>query len=186
MGPYFRRIEHLALQLRHQLALASDARLEPLLVLERMEVDVYQSAYYIPGLGVEAAMHLCDPDSGFSGIAAEICGRRLVLLNPSHTAERRRVTMMEEAAHFLFGHVPTHINVLDGLLPTREYHKEQEREAYAFAAATLLPESQVQALVHGQRSLAETTMHFGVSQPLVEYCAKTTGWWAWYCRLRAA
>ncbi len=186
MGPYFQHIENLALQLRQQLVLPAEARLNPALVLAHMEVDVYESAFDIPGLDADAAARLCNPDSGFSGTAVEICGQRLVLLNPSHTLERRRVTMMEEVAHFLFGHTPTRINVLDQLLPTREYHAKQEKEAYAFAAASLLPESEVRALVDGRRSIAETVLHFGVSRPLIEYRAKTTGWWTSYRQLSAA
>ncbi len=180
MGEFFRRVESRAVEFRRQLSLAPSDRLEPLEVLRTMGIDIYDSAYDIPGLIPEAASHLCEPDCGFSGAGAEILGRRLVLMNPSHSLARQRVTMMEEAAHFLFGHEPSRISVLGGTLPVREYHKAQEREAYAFAAASLLPSSQVELLVKGMRSLDYTMWHFGVSERLVRYRIQTTGRWGRY------
>lgn len=178
----FTQIEFLAQQLRTQLLLASDARLDPRVVLAEIEADLFESAHEIPGLDPATAERLCEPNGGFSGAGLEVLGQRVVLLNPSHTLERRRVTTMEEVAHFLFGHIPTRINLLHGVLPAREYHREQEQEAYAFAAASLLPSSQVKALVDGRRTMAATIEHFGVSDQLIEYRVKTTGMWSLYRR----
>lgn len=102
--------------------------------------------------------------------------RWAVLLNDCHTAERQRVTVLEEYWHILMGHRLTKVaRVAEAY--GRTYDKTEEHDAYYLASATLLPKETIQDAVRMGRSSAEIARRFGTSSELVEYRIKRLGLW---------
>lgn len=102
--------------------------------------------------------------------------RWAVLLNDSHTAERQRVTVLEEFWHILLGHKLTKIaRVAEAY--GRTYDKAEEHDAYYLAAATLLPKSAMLNAVNEKRSSEQIANMFGTSPHLVDYRIKRLGLW---------
>lgn len=99
-----------------------------------------------------------------------------VLLNDSHTAERQRVTLLEEFWHILLGHKLTKIaRVAEAY--GRTYDKAEEHDAYYLASATLLPKDAMIVAVSQKRSSEQIAKTFGTSPELVDYRIKRLGLW---------
>lgn len=101
----------------------------------------------------------------------------LIIMNPTHTRERQRATLMEEICHVLLGHHLTSISHVEGQT-FRDYNDEQEADAYGLGAAILVPRRPLIGRVEQGQSAQTIGEHFGVSGKLVEYRIKLTG--AWY------
>ena len=101
----------------------------------------------------------------------------LIALNPTHTAERKRATLMEEICHILLGHTLTTLSHMEGQT-FRDYNREQELDAYGLGAAILVPKEPLVARVRAGTPAEQIAKHFEVSTQLIEYRIKVTG--AWY------
>jgi len=101
----------------------------------------------------------------------------LIIMNPKHTLERRRATLMEEICHILLGHHLTSISHMEGQT-FRDYNDDQEADAYGLGAAILVPRRPLLARVEQGQAAKTIGAYFGVSEELVEYRIKITG--AWY------
>ena len=70
-------------------------------------------------------------------------GEKLIILNPTHGANRQNATLMEEICHVFLGHKPSRLAIetknKDGKIIARDYQAEIEEEAYSVGAAALLP-----------------------------------------------
>lgn len=100
----------------------------------------------------------------------------VVLLNDSHTVERRRVTLLEEYWHILLGHKLTKIaRVAESY--GRTYDKTEEHDAYYLASAVLLPRKAIIDAVSKKRSSDDIAQSFGTSAELVDYRIKRLGLW---------
>lgn len=101
----------------------------------------------------------------------------LIVLNPNHSPERQRATLMEEYCHVLLGHELTNLTHVEGQT-FRDYHAQNERDAYSLGAAILVPREPLVARVRRGENAETIAKFFGVSRQLVEYRIKMTG--AWY------
>lgn len=99
-----------------------------------------------------------------------------VLLNDCHSAERQRVTLLEEYWHILMGHKLTKVAKIAEAYG-RTYDQTEEHDAYYLASATLLPRDAVREAVLKGSSAAIIAKHFGTSTDLVEYRIKRLGLW---------
>jgi transcriptional regulator with XRE-family HTH domain len=99
-----------------------------------------------------------------------------VLLNDSHTVERRRVTVLEEFWHILLGHKLTKIARIAEAYG-RTYDSSEEHDAYYLASATLLPKNAILKAVSKNCSSEQIAVKFGTSSDLVEYRIKRLGLW---------
>ncbi|MCI0723821.1 MAG: ImmA/IrrE family metallo-endopeptidase [Acidobacteria bacterium] len=107
-------------------------------------------------------------------------GWQVCILNPTHTTERKRATLMEEISHVVLGHEPTRIITGSNGVGYREFNPANEEAAYGVGAAALVPYAPlVIGLMDGQNpdSIAR---HYGVSSPLVLYRIKITMLWSLY------
>jgi uncharacterized protein DUF955 len=109
-------------------------------------------------------------------------GERLCIMNPMHTAERIRATLMEEIAHVILGHKCTNILTAGGGLAFREYHASNEQVAYGVGAAALVPYSALVARLQIGHSPETIARNFNVSVDLVLYRIKITMLWRVYRR----
>lgn len=108
-------------------------------------------------------------------------GRKLILLNPTHGANRQNATLMEEISHVFLGHQPSKLAVTtynkEGKPISREYRAEIEEEAYSVGAAALVPFSALRRMVFRGKTSREIARHFNVSRDLVEYRMKVSHLW---------
>ena len=111
-------------------------------------------------------------------------GRKLIILNPTHGANRQNATLMEEISHVFLGHKPSKLAVKtynkDGNAIAREYQADVEEEAYSVGAAALVPFSALRRMINQGKTSREIARHFKVSRELVEFRLKVTRLWEIY------
>jgi hypothetical protein len=123
----------------------------------------------------------------WSGGAASIPlpdGRKLIILNPTHSKRRQNATLMEEISHVFLGHKPSRLAIKrkdkNGKIVARDYNHEIEEEAYSTGAAALVPYLALKRYVEEGKSSTEIARHFGVSRALVEFRIKISKLWDTY------
>jgi IrrE N-terminal-like domain len=111
-------------------------------------------------------------------------GRKLIILNPTHGANRQNATLMEEISHVFLGHKPSRLAITnynkEGKVIARDYHAEIEEEAYSVGAAALVPYSALRRFIFQGKTSREIARHFNVSRELVEYRMKISRLWDEY------
>lgn len=111
-------------------------------------------------------------------------GRKLIILNPTHGANRQNATLMEEISHVFLGHKPSRLAITnynkEGKVIARDYHAEIEEEAYSVGAAALVPYSALRRFILQGKTSREISRHFNVSQELVEFRMKISRLWDEY------
>lgn len=111
-------------------------------------------------------------------------GRKLIILNPTHGANRQNATLMEEISHVFLGHKPSRLAITnynkEGKVIARDYHAEIEEEAYSVGAAALVPYSALRRFILQGKTSREIARHFNVSQELVEFRMKISRLWDEY------
>jgi transcriptional regulator with XRE-family HTH domain len=173
--------ERLAERFREAISCPLDAPLDPFsLQIEGVEVKRLNEAAGIPTetMCVLAGTHA----RTWSAATLPLNNAEsswLILLNHTHTPERQRATLMEEICHVLLGHHLTVISHVEGQT-FRNYNRDQEIDAYALGAATLVPKPEVLSRVKNGESAEAIAKHFGVSDELIQYRIKVTGGWYEY------
>ncbi|MDQ3633918.1 MAG: ImmA/IrrE family metallo-endopeptidase [Acidobacteriota bacterium] len=111
-------------------------------------------------------------------------GRKLIVLNPTHTKNRQNATLMEEICHVFLGHKPSRLAIKkrnkNGELIARDYNAIVEEQAYSIGAAALVPYSALKRFVEEGKTSREIAEHFNVSYQLVEYRIKVSRIWKKY------
>ncbi len=115
-------------------------------------------------------------------------GRKLIVLNPTHTKNRQNATLMEEICHVFLGHKPSRLAVKNrnknGEVIARDYNAIVEEQAYSIGAAALVPYSALNRFVGEGKTSREIAEHFNVSFQLVEYRIKISRLWKKYLDVR--
>jgi len=107
-------------------------------------------------------------------------GWQLSILNPKHTPERKRATLMEEICHIILGHEPTRISTDGNHVAFRDYNPINEQTAYGVGAAVLVPYEALRAQLQAGKSPKLIARRYGVSIELVLYRIKITMLWKFY------
>jgi len=111
-------------------------------------------------------------------------GKRLIILNPTHGAQRQKATLMEEICHVFLGHKPTRLEVKTrnkrGREIARDYNEADEEAAYSTGAAALVPYTSLRRMVNEGVTSKAIARHFQVSVPLVEFRIKVSRLWESY------
>ncbi len=125
-----------------------------------------------------------DKWSGGASSQALPDGKKLIILNPTHGANRQNATLMEEISHVFLGHKPSRLAVetrnAQGKIIARDYQADIEEEAYSVGAAALVPFSALQKFIREGKTSREISRHFNVSRELVEYRIKVSRLWEDY------
>lgn len=158
-------------------------------------LDPFDLAYYarimvldvnnVEGLSEETKQHLLGDGSGnwSGGTASKNLpnGWRLVILNPTHGAQRMNATLMEEICHVFLGHKPNRLAVMnedkDGQQRARDYVQSDEEAAYSIGAAALVPYASLKRFVAAGKSARDIAKHFNVSRELIIYRIKVSRLW---------
>jgi hypothetical protein len=175
--PFLRRIEGVAHGLRKRLALGDLEPLEPPDLIRTFDnIRMLDLGPILRSASQDAAL-LTAHSSAWSALAyRESGGPWLVTWNPHHNAVRIRASVMEEVAHIVLNHRPTQL-VPDDVtgLPRRTFSRSKEREAYAVAAAALLPYNGLFLMQRARRVVSDIAKHYAVSEQLVQYRMNVTG-----------
>jgi len=171
-------LERTAEKFRADLGLSADEPLDSL----RIEVDGVRviSVGETDCLDARTVSHLREKASGeWSAMSVPLDAENenwAVLLNDSHSVQRRRVTVLEEFWHILLGHKLTKIaRVAEAY--GRTYDKTEEHDAYYLASATLLPKAAMINAVTKNLPSEQIAKEFGTSTELVDYRIKRLGLW---------
>jgi len=167
---------------------SDDERLNPFELAHYAKLLVVTFAQIEPLLTEETKLQLIgDGKNSWSGGACSQPlpdGRKLIVLNPTHGANRQNATLMEEISHVFLGHKPSKLAVTtynkEGKPIAREYQAEVEEEAYSVGAAALVPFSALRRMVNQGKTSKEISRHFNVSRDLVEYRMKVSRLWEIY------
>lgn len=184
-----RNYEIRAMALRDFAGLSSDEdRLDPFELARYAKLLVVSYQQIEPFLTEETKLHLVGEgkDSWSGGACSQTLydGKKLIVLNPTHGANRQNATLMEEISHVFLGHKPSKLAVKtynkEGNAIAREYQAAVEEEAYSVGAAALVPFSALRRMVDEGKSAGEIARHFQVSRKLVEFRLKVTKLWENY------
>ena len=165
-----------------------DERLNPFDLAKYANLLVAQFEQIAPFLTEETKEHLLqDAKDKWSGGACSQAlpdGKKLIILNPTHGANRQNATLMEEICHVFLGHKPSRLAIKtlnkDGKVIARDYRAEIEEEAYSVGAAALVPYSALRKFVEQGKTSREIARHFNVSRDLVEFRMKISHLWESY------
>ena len=186
-GEKWRRYELRALGLRDFARAREDAPLNPF-ALARFANLLVVDFKQIEGLSPEARAHLLGAASEeWSGGACSRAlpdGRKIIILNPNHSRQRKHATLMEEICHVFLGHTPNRLAIVTegkgGRAAARDYQQTDEEEAYATGAAALVPFASLRRFLLEAKASGEIAKHFRVSHALVQYRLKVTRLWSLY------
>ena len=167
-----------------------DERLDPFDLARYANLLVASFEQIEPFLSEETRQHLLGEasDKWSGGACSQTLpdGRKLIILNPTHGANRQNATLMEEISHVFLGHKPSRLAIQnynkEGKTIARDYHAEIEEEAYSVGAAALVPYSALRRFVLQGKSSREIARHFNVSRELVEYRMKVSRLWEDYSK----
>ena len=165
-----------------------DERLNPFDLARYANLLVAKFEDIEPFLTEETKEHLLknakDKWSGGACSQALPNGQKLIILNPTHGANRQNATLMEEICHVFLGHKPSRLSIKtrnkEGKIIARDYHAEIEEEAYSVGAAALVPYSALKKFVERGQTSREIARHFNVSRDLIEYRIKISRLWETY------
>lgn len=165
-----------------------DDRLDPFELARYAKLLVVSYEQIEPFLTEETKLHLVgEGKNSWSGGACSQTlhdGRKLIVLNPTHGANRQNATLMEEISHVFLGHKPSKLAIKtynkEGNSIAREYQAAIEEEAYSVGAAALVPFSALRRMVDQGKTSREIARHFKVSRELVEFRLKVTRLWENY------
>lgn len=180
-------MEKMAEEFRADLGLKDDMPLDPFLI-EVQGVKII-SLDELPELDKGTKKQLNETGSrSWSAMSVPIDDEHndwVILYNKTNDKERTRVSILEELWHIFLGHKLTTV-VKVGSCYGRSYESNEEHDAYYIAAASMLPESQIQRFVKNEEDASVAAKRFGVSRELVEYRVKRLGLWRAYQRRRVS
>ncbi len=165
-----------------------DQRLDPFELARYAKLLVVSYEQIAPFLSGEARDHLVNggKDAWSGGACSQRLpdGTKLIVLNPTHGANRQNATLMEEISHVFLGHQPSRLAIKavnrQGKPIARDYRPEIEEEAYSVGAAALVPYSALKRFIRQGKTSREIARHFNVSRDLVEYRIKISRLWDEY------
>lgn len=84
------------------------------------------------------------------------------------------MTLMEEISHIHMDHVPSGVSYDVAGVRFRDYHGDQEKEAYGIGSAALLPWQTFLPALKAGKSIEELSEMYDVTTDLVKYRIKIT------------
>jgi hypothetical protein len=181
-----------ALELRSLAGIGSNDLLDPWSLAPKVGLLVVDADdALLQSLDDELRMHLLGTGgTTWSGGVLPIAlpdGKRICILNPTHTRGRHKSTLMEEIAHAHLTHQPTKLIFNGDSVRARDFNAAQEEEAFGIGAAALLPWHSFFHRIDQGNTRVEIAEEYEVSEDLVRYRIQITGAYRLYqARQRAA
>lgn len=170
--------EPIATQLRKLSGVRNGDLVDPVGLAERVGLCLVDANDALEGFSQEDRDHLLVTVSdAWSGGVFPVPlpdGKYICIINPNHPRRRNRITLMEEIVHIHRKHKPSGLRDVMPGLRVRDYHKDQETEAYGVGAAVLLPWNQFYHQLDAGTSVPEMAEAFDVTEALIQYRIKIT------------
>ncbi len=150
---------------------------DPVDLASRMGVELIPESWF-DRLDVDHRRQvLVEMGRDWSAGSLPVAGRTHVLLNPTHSPERRSPTLAEELVHVALGHPRSKLMTIDGV-PIRTCQHDVESEAYAVATALLMPYQSIFNHIKAGKSIETIPAIVPVSAECRAYRTKMAGLWA--------
>lgn len=166
--------ERIATEIRGELDLTDDARLEPLDLAEHLSIPVFslrEASRAAPKNSFSNYFAVADPDS-FSAVTVFQGHKRVIVHNENHHPNRQASNLAHEVSHSLLEHEPTPVARADG---QRYWDAQVEEEATWLGAALLIPRAGALSMAKSDRTVLEIAAHYGVSESLCRWRIGQTG-----------
>jgi hypothetical protein len=160
---------------RRDLGLRRDHRLDPFVLASHLRVLVITPGQ-LSDLNPAALQRLVETDcDSWSAVTLIQNGRKLVILNSSHSQARQNSDLSHELAHIILEHKPTQAFFgPNGTLMMKEFNREQEQEAECLSSVLLVPRDALVALLP-RSDEAALAAHLGVSLEMLKMRRSVTG-----------
>lgn len=168
-------VEHFALEIRAELKLGPQARLDPRELAKHLEIPVLALRGLQQKHDADAdavAMFTGSSRDAFSAFTVTDGTFRMIVYNESHPETRQANSVAHELAHVLLEHEPAPSSDEYG---HRFWNAEIEEEANLLAAALLVPREGARIVLESGRTESQAAKHFGVSLQLFQWRARQTG-----------
>jgi Zn-dependent peptidase ImmA (M78 family) len=166
--------ERIATEVRGELDLGDDERLEPLELAEHLAIPVFDlrdASRVASKSSFSEYFAVADPDS-FSAVTVFQGYKRVIVHNENHHPNRQASNLTHEVSHSLLEHEPAPVASADG---QRYWDQEVEAEANWLGAALLVPRSGALLMAKSDWTIQEIATHYGVSESLCRWRISQTG-----------
>jgi Zn-dependent peptidase ImmA (M78 family) len=166
--------ERIATEIREELELGEDERLQPLELAEHLAIPVFSlrnASKAAPKNSFSKYFAVADPDS-FSAVTVFQGYKRVIVHNENHHPNRQASNLTHEVSHSLLEHEPTAVASADG---QRYWDAEVEAEANWLGAALLVPRAGALSMAKSDWTIQEIAAHYGVSESLCRWRIGQTG-----------
>ncbi len=167
--------ERLAIDVRRDMGLKSEDRLDPLGLANFLEIK----ACTPKGLGLpqDVLDQLLNKDPwGWSAVSLQLPSGGLIIYNPKKSKPRQASDIAHELAHFILNHQPATIILSpNGNMAMRTFDKKQEDEANWLAFCLLLPRAALLASKYAGLTVDEIADRYQVSKALVTFRLNVSG-----------
>lgn len=177
--------ERISLELREELGIGSQARLDPVALAKHLCVPVL-SLEDVRHSAPEAVRYFLHGGGRFDFSAATVYSnkyRRFILTNPAHSDGRQMSSLSHELGHVILAHESEAPLGDEG---RRDWNPEQEREADWLAGCLLIPAEATFAAARRGDDDETAANFFGVSVPMAAMRMNVTGARVMAARGRAA
>jgi Zn-dependent peptidase ImmA (M78 family) len=168
------KAENLALELRKQLELSPDDRLDPSALAEFFGIPVIDlPELAADGASAEAVRYLLqDAPEAFSAMTICYEEQRIIVVNPAQSDGRLANSLVHELAHVALNHEPQRAIAFGGC---RKWSQDMEDEADWLSGALLVPRIAAVRIARQGAPVIHAADHFGVSVRLMEWRLNHTG-----------
>ncbi len=166
--------ERISTEMRGELNLDEDGRLEPLNLAEHLAIPVFglnQVSRVTPKNSFSQHFAVVEPDS-FSAVTIFQGYKRIIVHNENHHPHRQASNLTHEVSHSILEHKPTPVAGADG---QRYWDAQVEEEANWLGAALLVPRAGVLAMAKSDWKIEEIAAHYGVSESLCRWRINESG-----------
>src|SRR4051794_28725612 len=164
--------ERLSLEVRGELGLFADDRLDPEALADHLAIPVVSLEAFQSERPHDVARLTVD-DAGCFSAATVFCGtRRLIVYNPAHAAGRHANSLAHELAHVLLEHQPGPVTDETG---RRVWADDDEAQADWLGGTLLVPREGILPVMYRLKNIQLAARHFGVSRQLMQWRFDHTG-----------
>jgi len=166
--------ERIATEIRGELDLSDDGRLDPLELAKHLAIPVFsmaEASRTVSRNSFSRYFSVTDPDS-FSAVTIFDGHKRLIVHNETHHPNRQASNLTHEVSHSLLEHEPTPVVASDG---QRYWNPEVEAEANWLGAALLVPRAGALDMAKSDWTTEEIAAHYGVSEALCRWRISQSG-----------
>jgi Zn-dependent peptidase ImmA (M78 family) len=164
--------ERIAIELRGELGLDAQRRLDPKVLAEHLHVPVL-TLRDLAHIAREDVEYFLERGSSTFSAATIHVGRfkRVIVTNPAHATTRQMNSLCHELSHIVLDHEAEAPSSSGG----RSWNGVQEREADWLAGCLLIPRDAARAAARRGHTDEDVARRFGVSRALATWRMRMTG-----------